>query len=119
MREVREFRAHHPEYVAAGVGLVGICRDSVETNRRWTDRLRLPYPILSDREGEVSRRLGILKPLKLAAWTIELMRRSTLLADVEGRIVATWGEVHIRGHAVEVLELAKALPGKESGTSST
>ncbi len=109
MHELREFRARHAEFVAAGVEVAGICRDGVETNRRWTDRLRLPFPVLADERGSLGRELGILRPLSIAGWTIELMRRTTLLAAVDGTIVAEWGEVKLRGHAREVLAAARAL----------
>ena len=49
------------------------------------------------------RRIGI------GGWKIELFRRSTFLIDRHGVVVAVWGDVKIRGHALEVLEVAKAL----------
>ncbi len=109
MHELREFRARHAEFTAAGVTVAGICRDTIETNRRWTERLRLPFPVLSDEGGALGRELGILRPLAIAGWTIELMRRTTLLAAADGTIVAEWGEVKLRGHAREVLTAARAL----------
>lgn len=107
MRELREFRAHHDAFVEANVGVVGVCRDTPESNRDWTRRLRLPYPLLSDRAGDAGRALGVLRRIGLGSWNLELLRRCTLLADASGTIVHAWEHVTIRGHALEVLERAR------------
>lgn len=109
MRELREFRVHHSEFTAAGIELAGMSRDTPDHNRDWTERLSLPYPVLSDADGVAGRRLGVLRSLHIGAWTIEFLRRSTLLVAVDGTIAAVWSDVRIRGHATQVLAAAKAL----------
>jgi thioredoxin-dependent peroxiredoxin len=86
-----------------------VCRDTVDSNRKWTERLRLTFPVLSDESGDLSRELRIMRRVPIGGWSIELMRRTTLLADRGGKIVAVWGDVHIRGHAAAVLETALAV----------
>ena len=100
---------HHSEFVAAGVTLVGASRDPVESNRHWIGRLAIPYPLLSDRDGALGLALGAVRTIRIGAWKVEFLRRSTLLAGTDGRIAAVWTDVKIRGHAREVLEAAKAL----------
>lgn len=109
MRELREFRAHHPEFAAAGITVIGVSRDSVESNREWARRLRLPYHVLSDRDGTLGAELGVIRTLRVGGWKFEFLRRSTLLAGTDGRIEAAWDDVKIRGHALQVLEAARAL----------
>jgi peroxiredoxin Q/BCP len=109
VRELREFRAHHPEFVAAGATVVSASRDSVESNRHWTQRLSLPFPLLSDRDGSLGKALGVVRTLRVGAWSVEFLRRSTLLAGTDGLIAAVWSDVKIRGHAREVLAAALAL----------
>lgn len=95
--------------MAAGITVIGVSRDSVESNRDWARRLRLPYPVLSDRDGALGAELGVVRTLRVGPWKIEFLRRSTLLAGADGRIAAVWDEVKIRGHALQVLEAARAL----------
>jgi peroxiredoxin Q/BCP len=109
VRELREFRAHHSEFVSKGVALAGASRDSVESSRHWTRRLAIPYPLLSDHDGALGLALGVVRTIKVGAWKIEFLRRSTLLAGTDGRIAAVWTDVKVRGHAREVLEVAHAL----------
>jgi len=41
------------------VSLAGISVDSVEQNRAMVDKLLLPFPLLSDREGRVIKEWGV------------------------------------------------------------
>lgn len=100
---------HHSEFTTAGVAVAGMSRDTPAHNRDWTERLSLPYPVLSDADGVAGRRLGMLRSLHIGAWTIEFLRRSTLLVAVDGTISAVWSDVRIRGHATQVLAAAQAL----------
>ena len=55
---MREFRAHHAEFAVAGVAVAGVTVDSIESCRRWAERLRLPYPLLSDPTRAMGVRYG-------------------------------------------------------------
>jgi peroxiredoxin Q/BCP len=109
VRELREFRERHPEFQRAGIEVAGINADTSEHNRVWRERLRLPYPVLSDPDRAAAAAFGGLRRLGLGGWTIELYRRRTVLADRDGVISALWDKVRIRGHAAEVLAAAVAL----------
>lgn len=94
--------------------MAGINADTVDGNRRWSDRLKLPYPLLSDPERVAAAAFGGLRRINLGGWTVEFFRRRTVLADRRGTIVALWDKVHIRGHAAEVLAATRALEALES-----
>jgi peroxiredoxin Q/BCP len=111
VREAREFRVHHDEFVRDGVHVAGVTREPPAANLRWSERLQLPYPMLSDADGTVSRELRVTRQVNLGAWKLDLVRRSTLLVDPRGIIAAVWSRVHIRGHAAEVLAAARAANG--------
>ena len=109
VREMREFRERAPEFHAAGVDIVGVSPDPVERNRDWSERLRLNFPLLSDAARRVGDALGLVRRIGIAGWNIELFRRTTLLVDRDGVVRAVWGDVKVRGHAQDVLNVAKAL----------
>src|SRR5262245_56660740 len=106
---MREFRAHHAEFESAGVAVAGVTVDSVESCRRWAERLRLPYPLLSDVSREAGRAFHVLREVGIGPWKVEFFARTTFLADRAGKIRAVWGDVRVRGHAREVLQAARAL----------
>jgi len=105
---VREFRARYDEFLESGVSLACVSRQSVQSNRDWAERLSLPYPLLSDPDGSGGRALGAVRRVALGPWTMELVRRATMLIDVQGTIAAAWSSIKVRGHALEVLEYARA-----------
>jgi thioredoxin-dependent peroxiredoxin len=109
VRELREFRVHHAEYQQNGLAVAGVTRDTVKSNRTWSKRLSLPYPLLSDPDGQAGRSLGVVRRIPIGAWKIDLFRRSTYLIDLHGVVAAVWRDVKIRGHAAEVLDVARAL----------
>ena len=47
--------------------------------------------------------------LGIGDWSLELLRRATVLIARDGHVAAIWSRVKIRGHAAEVLEMARAL----------
>ena len=106
---MREFRAHHAQFRAAGVTVAGVSLHSPAANRRWVERLKLPYPLLSDADREAGRAFGFLVSVGIGPWKIELLRRATVLIARDGHIAACWNQVRVRGHAAEVLTYARAL----------
>ena len=106
---MREFRARHADFIAAGVRVAGVTLDSLESCRTWARRLRLPYPLLSDVEREAGGRCHVLRRISIVGWNIEFFRRTTLLVDRETIVRGVWGDVKIRGHARQVLDAARAL----------
>ena len=109
MRELREFREAHRDYIASGVALAGVSIDTLESHERWIKRLHLEYPLLSDPERKAGRALDLMRRVGVGSWGVEFFRRVTLLSDVRGIIAAAWGKVQIRGHAQQVLAVARAL----------
>lgn len=106
---MREFRAHHAEFTAAGVAVAGVTTDTIASCRAWVKRLHLPYPLLSDERREAGEAFRMLERIGVGEWKIEFFRRTTILIDAGGVIRAVWNEVKIRGHATEVLTAARAL----------
>jgi peroxiredoxin Q/BCP len=107
---MREFRVHHAEFVALGASIAGVSLESPERNREWAARLELPYPLISDVDRRAGRAFHVLNSFGIGAWKLELFRRSTFLADRDGRVRAVWGAVRPRGHAEQVLVALRALP---------
>jgi len=84
--EAREFARHHAEFAAAGVTVVGVSVDSVDSQRRFQDACNLPFELVADTNGELSRRFGVLGRLGLARRTTFLIGPTGTVTDV----VRTW-----------------------------
>ena len=106
---MREFRAHYSELQEAGVEVAGISTDTPASSRDWGQRMTLPFPLLSDVERQAGAAFGVIRRLGVGSWTVEFFRRATFLIDQRGIVVAQWQKVKVRGHALEVAHMARAL----------
>jgi thioredoxin-dependent peroxiredoxin len=109
VRELREFRERHDDFRSAGIRVAGVSIDSLASHLEWTERLHIPYPLVSDTGRVAAHALGLILKIGIADWGVELFRRTTLLVAADGLVAAVWGKVKVRGHASQVLEAALAL----------
>ena len=63
--EACSFRDSHEAFREAGAEVIGISSDSEESHRRFADRHRLPFLLLSDGEGSRPARCGVSRTLGL------------------------------------------------------
>jgi len=77
--EARGFAEHYAELRDAGVSVVGVSVDSVESQSKFAADCRLPFPLVSDPERSVARAYGVLGLLGFA-------RRTTFFVGADGRI---------------------------------
>jgi peroxiredoxin Q/BCP len=57
--EACAFRDSHEAFRDAGANVLGISTDSVETQKKFHDKHRLNYPVLSDSDGKVHKLFGV------------------------------------------------------------
>lgn len=90
------------EFQKHGVAVIGVSMDSLESHRQFAADQGIPYPLISDPEGEVARLFGVPTEGGYA-------ERVTFLIDENGQIAQVWPEVEVAGHADEVLAAVRAL----------
>lgn len=108
-RESQDFRDLHGAFRKAGVIVVGVSRDSVRSHDRFTDREKLPFPLLADEEEKLCRVFDVIQEKSLYGRKYLGIERSTFLLDGTGVLRREWRKVKVPGHAEEVLEAAKSL----------
>jgi len=86
--EMTTFRNRHEEFVSAGGQLVTINTQSSRTNAVWGEHLHLPFHILSDFDGEVSKRFGIF--MGEESYAPNTSNRAIFIITKEGRITYIW-----------------------------
>lgn len=95
-REACAFRDAFGHYEEAGVQVVGVSTDDVESHAEFAEEHELPFPLLADTEGELTRAFGVRTRLSMAS-------RVTFVLDAEGVIRAVFRDVDPGVHADEVL----------------
>ena len=93
------------EFEGLGATICGVSTDSSERLARFTTRYRLPFTLLSDRDGSVAARYGSLLNLVF----VKLARRNTFLIDPRGTVARAYLGVSASRNAGEVAADLKEL----------
>jgi peroxiredoxin len=95
------FRDAHQQFAELGVRVLALSTQDPDYQQEMADRLRLPFPVLSDERLELTRALG-LPTIETSGWT--LLKRLTIVID-DGRIEHVFYPVFPPdGHAADVLD---------------
>lgn len=91
-----------------GVKVLGVSYDSPGANRRFAEKHRLPFPLLSDRSRELASAVGATRLL------LPVPKRLSYLIGSDGVVLKAYPSVSPTDHADEVLRDLEALlqPGK-------
>ena len=73
-------RDHKAQFDDSSAQVLGVSLDSLDTQTRFADSLKLPFPLLSDKDGKAAKAYGV----KGLLWA----SRTTFVIDEEGRITA-------------------------------
>jgi thioredoxin-dependent peroxiredoxin len=96
------FRDLAKDFEAAGAVLVGASNDTVAKQQEFTDKEKLPYPLLADTEKKVSGAYG-------ANSSRGVPERYTFVIDKDGKVAKVYTKVNVTKHPQEVLEFVKSL----------
>ena len=102
--EACAFRDSYEDFTEAGALVVGISSDSEASHRKFANRHRLPFILLSDPAREVRRKFGVKNRLLNL-----LPGRETFVVDKTGRIVMTFEGMQASGHVSRALKAIKEL----------
>lgn len=107
-KEACYFRDLGADFTAAGVQRVGISRDAVEKQDRWTSEHDLDYPLLADVDGEVAKAYGVGRGGLLKAVGLPT-KRTTFAIRADGTIAEVIAsEVNMNVHADKALAALRA-----------
>jgi len=101
-KEACSFRDRMGDYQRAGLRVYGVSLDSPESHRKFREKYKLNFPLLTDEGGEAAKALGVLADRGVA-------NRVTFLLDPVGRVAKAYPDVSPESHADEILEDAEKL----------
>ena len=113
---MRSFQQRLPDLDARGIRVVGISVDTPDINRRQSQKLGFPFPLVSDAKTEIIRRYGVLHPGAGPKGT-DIARPAEFLIDSSGTIrwVNLTENIAVRARPEQVLKTfdettSKAVP---------
>ncbi len=103
--EACEFRDDVHQFRKMDVALLGVSLDDTDSHREFAEKYHLPFPLLSDRGGEVAAAYGSLfslGPLKFA-------KRHSFIIDPKGVLARVYRDVSPKSHSDRIIADLKAL----------
>ena len=107
--EGSDFRDLAPEFRRARTRILGVSTDSLDSHRKFRDKMKFPFELGSDEDHAVASLFGAWKQKNMYGRKLMGIERSTFLIDAKGTIRREWRKVRVKGHAAEVLEAAREL----------
>ena len=107
--QAAEFSDHEDEFSQRNCIILGVSRDDCLTHAEFRDKHGLSIGLLSDTEGEVCRRYGVLQEKELDGVRRECLVRSTFVIDKAGVIRHAAYGVNPKHHAAEIYDVVRKL----------
>ena len=102
--EADEFSKDYNKFQKAGIEIIGISKDDVESHKKFCNKMKIPYILLADTETKVSKMFGVWGKKKFMGKEYMGIIRSTFLVNENGKIFKVFEKVKAKGHSKEVLE---------------
>ncbi len=84
--------------------MLGLSTDSIASHEKFSRKLALPYPLLSDADAAVCSAYGVYKEKNMYGKKYMGIERTTVVIDERGMIRRVYPKVKVEGHARTVLD---------------
>jgi peroxiredoxin Q/BCP len=107
--ETRGYAENYPALQRAGIAVVGVSVDSVESEKRFAEKCGAAFPLVADQDKAIAKSYGVLGLLGIA-------KRVTFVIGSDGRVTEVVGGMLPGPHVRRAAELAKGLGGATGPT---
>ena len=103
-KEACNFRDDYSAYDQAGVAILGVSPDSVQSHVKFKQKFQLQFPLLADEGHKVCDLYEVWGPKKFMGKSYEGVLRTTFLIDADGNIKHVYENVRPAEHSAELLK---------------
>ncbi len=97
-----DFRDSYQEFRDAGYDVIGVSPDPPSRNRKFKEKERLSFDLLSDEDHTLAESLGAWGEKKLYGKLSNGLIRSTFVVDESGNVTKAYRNVKATGHVARV-----------------
>ncbi len=101
--EACHFTENIKAFNKAGVIVLGVSKDSLESHKKFREKYGLKFPLLSDTDGKICEAYGTWIEKSMYGKKYMGIDRSTFMIGEDGKIISIWRKVKVPGHVEEVL----------------
>lgn len=102
-KEACSFRDSAEQYRGSNIAVLGVSKDSIASHRKFAEKHRLNFPLLSDETAETIKAYGAWGEKKFMGRSFEGIKRTTFLIDPDGNILKTYEKVNVFTHAGQII----------------
>ena len=102
-KEACNFRDDYSAYEKAGVVILGVSPDTVQSHVKFKKKFGLQFPLLADKGHKVCDLYDVWGPKKFMGKEYEGVLRTTFLIDENGNIAKVYENVRPAEHSAELL----------------
>ena len=103
-KEACNFRDEFPKFGKMKAEIIGVSIDSVESHKKFANKYKLPFNLLSDEKKEVVEKYGVWQEKSMYGKKYMGIVRTTFIIDTEGKINKIFHKVKVDDHNKEVME---------------
>ena len=100
-----QLQKSHQQYNKLGIKVLGISPDKVSSLKKFSERDKLKFDLLSDVDNEVAKKFGVWGKKKFMGKTYEGIHRISFLIDSKGKIIYSVTKVNTKTHHQDILDL--------------
>ena len=104
-KEACSFRDTFDVLSDAGVTILGISPDSVESHNKFIEKFNLNFQLLSDPDKSTAQNYGAWGEKNMYGKIVVGMKRMSFLINPEGTVQHVWSKVKTESHGQDVLTL--------------
>ncbi|HLI52272.1 MAG TPA: peroxiredoxin [Thermomicrobiaceae bacterium] len=101
--EACAFRDNYARLQEAGLAVVGVSRDTVESHQKFAQKYDLQFPLLSDENADTIKAYGAWGKRMVRGEEREGIKRNTYVIDPEGNIRKSYESVDPATHTDQIL----------------
>ncbi len=101
--EACNFRDDYSQYTQAGITILGVSADSIQSHAKFKAKFGLPFPLLADEGHKICDLYKVWGTKKNYGREYQGVFRTTYLIDSKGKILHVFENVKPAGHSAEVM----------------
>ena len=102
-KEACSFRDSFEALITAGITVVGISPDDIQSHAKFISKFNLNFQLLSDPEKSVAQSYGAWGEKNMYGKIVIGMKRMTFLIDLDGTVQHIWTKVKTETHGQDIL----------------
>jgi thioredoxin-dependent peroxiredoxin len=108
-KEACNFRDDFPKFGKMNAVILGVSPDSVQSHKKFSQKYKLPFDLLSDEKKQVLEKYGVWKEKSMYGRKYMGVERSTFVIDKTGKVMKIFRKVKVENHNDEVMKVIKEL----------